>query len=143
MDGNADEGPLMDGISIDLISNEKLDELGGDKIRFIIDAVKKGKVLVLEKGLTPGEELELIRITMNEIDHDHFIGLETPGFSGNITKRTFLQRLLGRAPSPRMMVVGPAHLLRTIKKDGRTIQAIILTRDDRVMKEELKAVLEE
>lgn len=143
MDVNAAEGPLMDGISIDLISNEKLDELGGDKIRFIIDAVKKGKVLVLEKGLTPGEELELIRITMNEIDHDHFIGLETPGFSGNITKRTFLQRLLGRAPSPRMMVVGPAHLLRTIKKDGRTIQAIILTRDDRVMKEELKAVLEE
>jgi len=50
------EGVIRDvvpseGISIDLISTEKLDELGGDKIRFILDAVKLGKVLVLEKGL--------------------------------------------------------------------------------------------
>ncbi len=117
------------GISIDLISTERLEELGSGKIRFIIDQVKDGKVLVLEKGLTSSEELELIRVTMTEIDHDSFIGVETPGFTGNISKRTFLQKLFGRTAPPRMMVVGPAHLLKTIKKDGRTIEAIILTRD--------------
>ena len=118
-----------EGISIDLISRERLDELGEEKIRFVLDQVKNGKVLVLENGLTPAEELDLIKLTMNEIDHDHFIGVETPGFTGNIARRSFLQRLLGRAPPPRMMVVGPAHLLKTIKKDGRTIQAVIVTRD--------------
>jgi len=118
------------GISIDLISTERLEELGSGKIRFILDQVKKGKVLVLEKGLTSAEELELIRVTMTEIDHDSFIGVETPGFTGNLNRRTFLQRLLGRSPPPRMMVVGPAHLLKTIKKDGRTIEALILTREE-------------
>ena len=120
-----------DGISIDLISTESLDEMGSAKIRFILDQVKKGKVLVLEKGLDPAEELELIRVTMAEIDQDSFIGIETPGFTGQVLKRGLLQRLLGRKPPPRMMVVGPAHLLKTIKKDGRTIQAMILTRESR------------
>ena len=41
-----------------------------------------------------------------------------------------LQRLLGRTPPPRMMVVGPAHLLKTIRKDGRTIEALILTKEE-------------
>jgi hypothetical protein len=123
------EGSERGGISIDLISTERLEEMGKEKIRFIIDQVKTGKVLVLEKGLTSSEELELIQVTMSEIDHDSFIGVETPGFTGNVSRRTFLQRILGRSPPPRMMVVGPAHLLRTIKKDGRTIEAIILTRD--------------
>ena len=123
------EGSERGGISIDLISTERLEEMGGDKIRFIIEQVKTGKVLVLEKGLTSSEELELIRVTMSEIDHDSFIGVETPGFTGNVTRRSFIQRILGRSPPPRMMVVGPAHLLKTIKKDGRTIEAIILTRD--------------
>jgi len=120
----------MGGISIDLISTERLEEMGKDKIRFILDHVKQGKVLVLEKGLTSSEELELIKVTMAEIDHDSFIGVETPGFTGNLSRRTFIQRLLGRAPPPRMMVVGPAHLLKTIKKDGRTIEALILTREE-------------
>lgn len=121
------------GISIDLISTERLEEMGNEKIRFILDSVKQGKVLVLEKGLTSAEELELIRVTMSEIDHDSFIGVETPGFTGNVSRRTFFQRLFGRAAPPRMMVVGPAHLLKTIKKDGRTIEALILTRDNKFL----------
>ena len=136
----------VNGISIDLISTERLEELGKDKITFILEQVKAGKVLVLEKGLTSSEELELIRITMTEIDHDSFIGVETPGFTGNVSRRTFFQKLLGRAPPPRMMVVGPAQLLKTIKKDGRTIEALILTREDKDQgpeeKEEAPAVPE-
>lgn len=130
--------PERTGISIDLISTERLEEMGKEKIRFILEQVKTGKVLVLEKGLTSSEELELIRVTMTEIDHDSFIGVETPGFTGNVTKRTFLQKLLGRTSPPRMMVVGPAHLLRTIKKDGRTIEAIILTRESDMEGEDLE-----
>jgi hypothetical protein len=124
-----ERGEEGNGISIDLISTERLEEIGSGKIDFILEQVRMGKVLVLEKGLTSSEELELIRITMTQIDHDSFIGVETPGFTGNVSRRSFLQRLLGRSPPPRMMVVGPAHLLKTIKKDGRTIEALILTRE--------------
>jgi hypothetical protein len=124
-----ERGEEGSGISIDLISTERLEEIGSGKIDFILEQVRNGKVLVLEKGLTSSEELELIRITMTQIDHDSFIGVETPGFTGNVSRRSFIQRLLGRSPPPRMMVVGPAHLLKTIKKDGRTIEALILTRE--------------
>lgn len=137
-----DGSPEKAGISIDLISTERLEEMGDDKIRFILEQVKSGKVLVLEKGLSSSEELELIKVTMSEIDHDSFIGVETPGFTGNISKRTFLQKLLGRTAPPRMMVVGPAHLLKTIKKDGRTIEAIILTRESDMEDDDLEIPLD-
>ena len=118
------------GIHIDLISREKLAEMTPEeRIRFIVDEIKAGKVLVLERGLTAKEELELIRVTMAEIDHESFIGVETPGFSIDLKKQGLFSKLLGRKPPPRMMVVGPAHMLRTIKKDGEMVQAMIVTKE--------------
>lgn len=118
------------GIHINLISREKLAEMTPEqRIRFIVDEIKAGKVLVLERGLTAKEELELIRLTMAEIDHESFIGVETPGFSIDLKKPTLFNRLIGRKPPPRMMVVGPAHMLRTIKKDGKMVQAMIVTKE--------------
>ena len=120
----------MTGIQINLISREKLAAMTpGQRIRFIVDEIKAGKVLVLERGLTAKEELELIRVTMAEIDHKSFIGVETPGFSIDLKRQGLFTRLFGRAPPPRMMVVGPAQLLQTIKKDGEMVQAMIVTKD--------------
>lgn len=121
---------MSEGIQINLISRERLAQMTPkERISFIVDEIKNGKVLVLERGLTAKEELELIRVTMSEIDHESFIGVETPGFSIEHRKRGLFDRLLGRAPPPRMMVVGPAHLLRTIKKDGEMVQAMIVTKE--------------
>lgn len=120
----------MTGIQINLISREKLAAMTPEqRIRFIVDEIKAGKVLVLERGLTAKEELELIRTTMAEIDHKSFIGVETPGFSIDLKKRGLLNRIFGQAPPPRMMVVGPAQLLQTIKKDGEMVQTMIVTKD--------------
>jgi hypothetical protein len=117
------------GVLINLISREMLDTMSASaRVRFIVDEVKQGKVLVLERGLNAVEEMELIRLTMSEIDHESFIGVETPGFSIDVKRVGFLRRLLGRRPPPRMMVVGPADIMRTIRKDGHVIQAMILTR---------------
>jgi len=119
-----------EGIMIDLISRESLADMNtAARIRFIIDEVKLGKVLVLERGLNAKEELELIRATMAEIEQDSFIGVETPGFSVDLKRAGLFDRMLGRSPPPRMMVVGPAHLLKTIRKDGKVVQAMILTRN--------------
>jgi hypothetical protein len=46
----------MKGIQLDLISEDKLDGMTSmEKVRLILDEVRNGKILVLEKGLTPSE----------------------------------------------------------------------------------------
>lgn len=119
------------GISINLISIERLAQMGSrDKIRFILNEVRRGKVLVLERGLTASEEAELIKTTMANIDHRTFIGIEMQSYSReDVTKGSWLSKLLGRKQPPRMSVIGPADLLKTVHKDGNMIQAMILTKE--------------
>ena len=113
------------GISVNLISRQKLEELSSnDKLDFILKEVQKGKVLVLEQGLTSMEQTNLIEHTMREIEQDTFIGIEMEGY--NEDKPTFLQKFLGKIKKPRMTVIGPADLLKTIRKDNNMIQTRII-----------------
>jgi len=113
------------GISVNLISRHKLEELSSnDKLDFILKEVQKGKVLVLEQGLTSMEQTSLIEHTMREIEQDTFIGIEMEGYSED--KPTFLQKFLGKMKKPRMTVIGPADLLKTIRKDSNMIQTKII-----------------
>jgi hypothetical protein len=118
------------GVKINLISSRKLDSMTSyEKLRFILDEVKKGTVLVLERGLTATEEIDLIKSTMSEIDHQTFIGIEMQSYSSEdlAVRGGWFTKLLGRAKVPKMSVIGPANLLRTIHKNGSMIQAMILT----------------
>lgn len=113
------------GISVNLISRQKLEELSSnEKLDFILKEVQKGKVLVLEQGLTSMEQTNLIEHTMREIEQDTFIGIEMEGY--NEDKPTFLQKFLGKMKKPRMTVIGPADLLKTIRKDNNMIQTRII-----------------
>ena len=120
------------GVKINLISRETISAMSSDeKIDFIIKQVLSVTVLVLEQGLTPIEEAELYKRTMSVIDQDTFIGIEIQGIApSEIRKRNIIERLLGlrRREPPRMSVIGPAHLLKTIYKDGRQIRAVIVTK---------------
>jgi len=112
-------------IAVNLVSRSKLEELTStEKVDYIIQEVKKGKILILESGLTPTEQADLIRKTMSKIDHDTFIGIEMEGYPEE--KGSFIQRLFGVVKKPRMTVVGPANLLKTIKKDDKVIEAVIV-----------------
>lgn len=114
-----------EGISVNLISRQKLEKLSSDeKLNFILKEVQNGKVLVLEQGLTPIEQTSLIEHTMKEIEQDTFIGIEMEGYSED--KPTFLQKFLGKMKKPRMTVIGPADLLKTIRKDSNMIQTRII-----------------
>jgi hypothetical protein len=117
------------GIKINLISSRKLDSMSSqEKLRFILDQVKNGVVLVLERGLTALEEIDLIKSTMSEIDHETFIGIEMQSYSpDDLEAGSWFSRLLGRSRVPKMSVIGPANLLKPIRKDGNIIQAMILT----------------
>jgi hypothetical protein len=131
---------LAQGININLISQERLTQFTSDeKIKFILNEVKRGNVLVLEVGLTATEEAELIKTTMSNIDQDTFIGIEMQSYSKeDVKKGSWLSKLLRRKQQPRMSVIGPADLLKTIHKDGNMIQTMILTQDTIIDEEEGK-----
>lgn len=113
------------GISFNLVSRNKLEELSADeKLKFIIKEVKKGKILVLEYGLTPVEQASLIEYTMKEIEHDTFIGVEMEGYGED--SPSFIQKLLGLSKKPRITLIGPADLLKTVRKDSNMIQTRIV-----------------
>ena len=114
-----------DGISVNLVSRQKLDCFSStEKLKFILKEVQKGKVLVLEHGLTPMEQTELIENTMKEIKQDTFIGIEMEGYGED--RPSFIQKILGVIKKPRMTVIGPADLLKTVRKDSNMIQTRII-----------------
>jgi len=114
------------GICFNLVSRQKLGEFNSEeKLKFILKEVKKGKILVLEQGLTPIEQASLIERTMKEIEHDTFIGVEMEGYGEDTP--TFIQKLFGLAKKPRMTLIGPADLLKMVKKDNDMIQTKIIS----------------
>ena len=115
--------------AIHLISHETVEKMGTEeKIRFILDEVEAGKVLVLERGLTPHEEAKLIEQTMREIDPDNFIGIEMQSY-GMDRGKNLLQRVAMGGPRPRMAVIGPASLLKLVSKDNEKIVTKIIGQD--------------
>jgi hypothetical protein len=66
----------MADIHIEIVSSSALDGKSSvDKIRLILDAIKKDKLLVLESPLTAQEEAALITATMALVGRD-FPGIE-------------------------------------------------------------------
>jgi hypothetical protein len=113
------------GIAFNLVSKNKLDSFTTkEKLDFILKEVKKGKILVLEYGLTPMEQTNLIENTMKQIEHDTFIGVEMEGYGQERT--SFIQKFLGISKKPRITLIGPAQFLRTIRKDNDMIQTKII-----------------
>lgn len=113
----------MEGVQLNLISKEKLEKMSSmEKLRMILDEVKAGTIVVLESGLTPEEEAKLIELTMLEIDHENFVGIEVetyPQKSGGL-----LSKLLGRKEG-RLTVIGPANRLKTLIKGEDVIRALV------------------
>ena len=113
----------MQGVQIDLISEERLENLTSmEKIRMILDKVREGTIVILERGLEPEEQSKLIEMTMREILPDDFNGIEMETYPSKEGGHLFA-RLLGKHPSTRLTVIGPANQLRMIRKDRDLISA--------------------
>lgn len=103
---------------MDLISEDKINSMTSvEKLRFVLDGVKAGKIVILEGGLTSEEQMKLIELTMTEVNDD-FPGIEMSGYP---SKKEFFN--LRR--KTRLTVVGPAKVMRTIRRDRDLISAII------------------
>jgi hypothetical protein len=122
---------MIQGVQIDFLSAERMDRLTAmEKIRLILDDVREGNIVVLEKGLAPDEQSKLIEVTMMEIKPDGFSGieLETYPMKGGDGFGSFFSRLVGKKSESRLTVIGPANQLKTIKKDEDLIRAWVSSR---------------
>ena len=118
----------MPGFQMDLVSEHRLSQMTPvEKVRFIIDEVKSGKILVLEKGLSPEEEASLIEMTMTLIEPDGFSGIEMESYPSEVDT-SFLGKILKKNTlKSRLTVIGPADQLKTLRRDRNMISALIST----------------
>ena len=108
--------------SVNFISQAKLEGLNSEeKLNFILGEVKKGQILVLEKGLTAEEQAKLIEMTMEKIN-EKFAGIEMESYVNE--KPSFLEKIFGRK-KVRLTIIGPADKIKTIYKDKDIIKAVI------------------
>ncbi len=122
-----DENP-DDGVQIDMISAGRMDEMTSmEKIHFILDGVRDGKVVILESGLSPDEESKLIEVTMAEISPDGFSGIEIESYPKEKPTTGILDKLFG-ADESKMTVIGPANQIETLHKDSELISAVVSAR---------------
>lgn len=104
---------------------ESLTSIG--RIRKLLKIAMEEKIVLLEGRLRKDEETELIKTTMEEID-DSFKGIEmaviepsaTADSGFNAIKHKFFSLLLGNREG--FTIIGPASVIREIKKDPNKIQ---------------------
>ena len=116
----------MDGVRIDLISQDRFVMLNAhEKAALVLSLVRDGTIVILENGLTPEEQAELIELTMGEIMPGEFSGIEIETYPAplNVRGKGIFSRILGQDNPPRMTVIGPANQIKTIRKDPNVISA--------------------
>lgn len=106
------------------------------KLKRILKAVKEEKILLIEGRLEPLEESELIKRTMEEISRK-FKGIEIASFDYDFknlelwdkVKKNLAYMLLRRRSG--LTIVGPATVVREIKKDPNKIELLTMDRKRR------------
>ena len=121
-----DPGDDGDGVQIDLISAERMENLRTmEKIRLILDGVHDDNIVILESGLTPDEESKLIEVTMSEISPDGFTGIEIETYPSGGGDAGFLGRIMGKKEDSKLTVIGPANRIKTLHKDENFISTLV------------------
>ena len=121
-----DPGDDGDGVQIDLISAERMENLRTmEKIRLILDGVHDDNIVILESGLTPDEESKLIEVTMSEISPDGFTGIEIETYPSGGGDAGFLGRIMGKKDVSKLTVIGPANRIKTLHKDENFISTLV------------------
>ncbi len=111
-------------IRIDFISKNYLSNLSiNDKIKTIIERIKNDVVVILEEGLTPEEEMLLIKETMKEIDHEKFLGVEYFDLNG---RNKFSKFFFGKRR--KMMIIVNSRIIENVKRERNFVTFLINTK---------------
>lgn len=117
---NGQNGEIT-GLKMDFLSSSALESSTSmEKVSMIVDRVKKGDLVVIEGGLTPEEEAELIETTMREIDVENFMGIDI--YTVEKDKTSFFG--LSRKKTVGMTIIGPANVMKEVKKKSNFISMI-------------------
>jgi len=110
----------LEFISSDVLSKKESDE----KIKYILDRIKKNKILVVEESMSALEESRLIEATMNQINNK-FSGIEISTLKDKSLEgiRQKLIRFLGGSTGG-LTVIGPSKMIRKIKKQPQRISLL-------------------
>jgi len=93
-----------------------------EKISYILTKVMRKTILVLENGLSPEEELRLIKSTMRHIDYNQFLGIKLISFAGGEALKK--ARLFGKAPTNKAFTIVAPNDAVEVVKDERGILSI-------------------
>lgn len=116
----------MKDINLELISGSKTESMGKmEKIQYILDKVKDGKIVVVENGLTPEEESTLIEQTMMGIDEE-FTGIEIESYVEPERSTSLFAKLTEKFTSVKTpKIIGPAEKVESVYKDTEHLKTRI------------------
>ena len=111
----------INGLKMDFLSSTMLNSRTSmEKISMIVDRVKNGDLVVIEGGLTPEEEAELIETTMREIDVENFMGIDI--YTLEKDKKSFFG--LSKSKIVGITIIGPANVMKAVKKKSNFLSMI-------------------
>ena len=112
-------------LRLDFISSDRLSQMQTmEKVDLIIDKIKNNIIVVLEEGLTPREESELIEATMREIDTEKFHGIEFYRMDYRESLRSRLASYIAGRKNMGLTIVGPTRIIEAIKREPDCISMI-------------------
>jgi hypothetical protein len=120
-------------IQLDFISSSMLSTKGTvEKVDLILDRIKRNVIVVLEEGLKPWEEAELIEATMRDIDSKDFFGIEFYRIDNKEQglRDKIAEFIAGKRTG--MTIVGPTRMVEAIKREPDYIS--MLARSEKVSK---------
>ncbi|MFW6282808.1 MAG: OapB/ArvB family protein [Minisyncoccales bacterium] len=127
--GKKDLGKIK-GLSIQFIPFSEIRNLNSnERIKKILDIVLGNNIIILQGRLKPDEESRLIGDTMAMIGHvQDFKGIELAVISENGEKglmnrvRNNLANIITRGEIGAVTIIGPASIVKEIKKDPKKIE---------------------
>jgi len=116
MDDTDTNSLKMDFLSSDALKTQSSIE----KISMIVEKVKKGELLVIEGGLEPEEEAELIETTMREIDVESFMGIDI--YTLEKDESSFFG--LSKKKTVGITIIGPANVMKAVKRKSNFLSMV-------------------
>jgi uncharacterized protein len=108
-------------LKMDFLSSDALKAQSSiEKISMIVEKVKKGELLVIEGGLEPEEEAELIETTMREIDVENFMGIDI--YTLEKDESSFFG--LSKRKTVGITIIGPANVMKTVKRKSNFLSMV-------------------
>ncbi len=121
------------GLSLQLIPSSELGEMGiAERVKKILSLVLHNKIVIIQGRLRAEEEARLIEDTMALVDHiKNFSGIELAVIEPDLKDKSIIFRFKHKiakqlvGESNALTVIGPASIIKEIKKDPRKIELML------------------